>query len=50
MIQETIINTLPTPEFRIDKRKEPQSSNPELPPPFFSALIIGSKIQVKHIQ
>ena len=43
MIQETIINTLPTPEFRINKRKEPQSINPELPPLFFSALIIGSK-------
>ena len=43
MIEETIINTLPTPEFRINKRKEPQSINPDLPPLFFSALIIGSK-------
>jgi len=43
MIQETIINTLPTPDFKIIKRKEPQSSNPDLPPLFFSSLIIGSK-------
>ena len=43
MIQEAIINSLPPPEFKISKRKEPQSINPELPPLFFSALIIGSK-------
>jgi hypothetical protein len=43
MIKETQISSLPQPHFPINKRKEPQSSNPDLPPLFFSSLIIGSK-------
>lgn len=43
MIKETPILSLPQPHFPISKRKEPQSSNPDLPPLFFSSLIIGSK-------
>ncbi len=43
MIKETVIQSLPAPHFQITKRKEPQSSNPDLPPLFFSCLITGSK-------
>lgn len=43
MIKETPIQSLPQPQFTISKRKEPQSSNPDLPPLFFSSLIVGSK-------
>jgi len=43
MIVEEAISNLPTPEFKIVKRNEPQSKNPNLPPQFFSALIVGSK-------
>lgn len=43
MIKEIPIPSLPAPHFQINKRKEPQSSNPDLPPLFFSALIVGSK-------
>lgn len=43
MIKETPIPSLPQPHFPISKRKEPASSNPDLPPLFFSALIVGSK-------
>jgi hypothetical protein len=34
---------LPTPYFKINKSNEPQSKNPNLPPLFFSCLIVGSK-------
>ena len=43
MIEEVLINTLPTPVFKINKKKEPRSINLELPELFFSTLIIGSK-------
>lgn len=43
MIVEETISNLPTPEFKIVKTNEPQSKNPNLPPQFFSALIVGSK-------
>jgi len=43
MIKEISIPSLPNPHFQINKRKEPQSANPDLPPLFFSALIVGSK-------
>ena len=43
MITEEIINNLPTPNFKINKKKEPQSKNPNMPPLFFSCLIVGSK-------
>ena len=43
MIIETNISSLPTPIFPIKKTNEPQSKNPNLPPLFFSALIVGSK-------
>ena len=43
MIIEEPINNLPTPYFKINKIKEPQSINPNLPPLFFSCLIVGSK-------
>lgn len=43
MIVETPITSLPTPYFPIKKRNEPSSKNPELPPLFFSCLIVGSK-------
>ena len=43
MIKEIPIPSLPQPHFPINKRKEPASSNPDLPPLFFSALIVGSK-------
>ncbi len=43
MILEEPINNLPTPYFKINKSNEPQSKNPNLPPLFFSCLIVGSK-------
>ena len=43
MIIETPISSLPTPYFPIKKRIEPSSKNTELPPLFFSCLIVGSK-------
>jgi hypothetical protein len=43
MIIEKPITSLPTPNFPIKKRIEPSSKNPELPPLFFSCLIVGSK-------
>ena len=43
MIIETTISSLPTPTFEIKKRSEPASKNPELPPLFFSCLIVGAK-------
>lgn len=43
MIIEEPINNLPTPYFKINKTNEPQSKNPNLPPLFFSCLIVGSK-------
>ena len=43
MIIEEPINNLPTPYFKINKSNEPQSKNPNLPPLFFSCLIVGSK-------
>jgi hypothetical protein len=43
MIIEEPINNLPTPHFKINKTNEPQSKNPNLPPLFFSCLIVGSK-------
>ena len=43
MIIEEQINNLPTPYFKITKTNEPQSRNPNLPPLFFSCLIVGSK-------
>lgn len=43
MIIEQPIQTLPPPEFKISKRKEPQSNNTDMPPLFFSCLVVGSK-------
>lgn len=43
MIIEELIDNLPTPKFEINKKIEPQSINPNLPPLFFSCLIVGSK-------
>jgi hypothetical protein len=43
MIIEEQIDNLPTPYFKINKTNEPQSKNPNLPPLFFSCLIVGSK-------
>lgn len=43
MIKETLLQSIPAPHFPISKRKEPQSSNPDLPPLFFSCLIVGAK-------
>ena len=43
MIIEEPINNLPTPYFKINKTNEPQSRNQNLPPLFFSCLIVGSK-------
>jgi len=43
MIIEETIDNLPTPYFKITKTNEPQSKNPNLPPLFFSCLIVGSK-------
>ncbi len=40
---EEPINNLPTPYFKINKTNELQSKNPNLPPLFFSCLIVGSK-------
>lgn len=42
-VTETPISTLPPPIFKITKRKEPSSKNPNMPPLFFSCLVIGSK-------
>ena len=43
MINETYIESLPNPKFKISKKKEPMSINPNMPPLFFSCLIVGSK-------
>ena len=43
MIIEEQITNLPTPSFKINKSNEPQSKNLNLPPLFFSCLIVGSK-------
>ncbi len=43
MIIEELIENLPTPLFRIKKTDEPRSKNLNLPPLFFSCLIVGSK-------
>lgn len=43
MILEEIIKELPNPEFKLTKKKEPQSKNPNLPSLFFSCLICGAK-------
>lgn len=43
MIVEQPIQTLPPPQFKISKRKEPQSINTDMPPLFFSCLVVGSK-------
>lgn len=43
MIKEVILQSIPAPHFPIAKRKEPQSLNPDLPPLFFSCLIVGAK-------
>ncbi len=43
MIIEEYIDNLPTPKFQINKKLEPQSINPSLPPLFFSCLIVGAK-------
>ena len=43
MITETPIQSLPPPIFKLSKKKEPRSKNPDLPPLFFSCLIVGSK-------
>ena len=43
MIIEEQISNLPTPSFKINKSNEPQSKNQNLPPLFFSCLIVGSK-------
>jgi hypothetical protein len=43
MIVEEAIRNLPTPVFPIKKVDEPQSKNPNLPPLFFSCLVVGSK-------
>jgi len=43
MIIEEAITNLPTPQFKINKSMEPQSKNPNMPPLFFSCLIVGSK-------
>jgi hypothetical protein len=37
------LKNLPTPSFRIKKTDEPRSKNLNLPPLFFSCLIVGSK-------
>ncbi len=37
------MKNLPTPSFRIKKTDEPRSKNLNLPPLFFSCLIVGSK-------
>lgn len=43
MIEEKIISNLRIPEFKILKKKEPQSINENLPSLFFSCLIVGAK-------
>jgi hypothetical protein len=43
MIIEEPIENLPTPYFKINKSTDPQSNNKNLPPLFFSCLIVGSK-------
>ncbi len=43
MIIEEVIENLPTPLFKIKKKEEPMSKNLNLPPLFFSCLIVGSK-------
>lgn len=43
MIIEEPITNLPTPYFKINKTQEPRSKNLNLPPLFFSCLIVGSK-------
>ena len=43
MIIEEPIQNLPSPQFKINKTQEPQSKNLNLPPLFFSCLIVGSK-------
>jgi hypothetical protein len=43
MIEEKLINDLILPPFKIIKKKEPQSINPNLPSLFFSCLIVGAK-------
>ena len=43
MIEEIPITSLPNPKFKLSKKKEPQSINPDLPPLFFSCLVVGSK-------
>ena len=43
MIKETPIASLPQVNFPIKKKLEPASNNPDLPPLFFSALIVGAK-------
>ncbi len=43
MIIGEYIDNLPTPKFQINKKLEPQSIYPSLPPLFFSCLIVGAK-------
>lgn len=43
MIIEEPIHNLPSPLFKINKTNEPRSKNLNLPPLFFSCLIVGSK-------
>jgi hypothetical protein len=43
MIIEEPIESLPSPYFKINKATEPRSNNLNLPPLFFSCLIVGSK-------
>jgi len=43
MITEEQIVNLPNPVFKLNKKKEPQSINSNLPPLFFSCLIVGAK-------
>lgn len=43
MIEEIILDDLPTPKFKIIKKNEPQSKNPNMPSLFFSCLIVGAK-------
>jgi hypothetical protein len=43
MIIEEQIENLPNPIFKIKKKDEPKSKNPNLPSLFFSCLIVGAK-------
>ena len=43
MITEEQIVNLPNPVFKLNKKNEPQSINSNLPPLFFSCLIVGAK-------